>query len=323
MTFCISSKPLMLIAVCALAPGCASNGGPALTIDYDAATPAEAATEPNVPTQIVTLTEPLPLPGQLKPAPVKGERPKPTSSPLERASDANMQARFVPEQDGYINAIHVYPYVLGALYRLYASPGQVSEIALEPGETLTSVSAGDTVRWVLGDTTSGSGAASRVHILVKPIRTGLETNLIIATNRRIYHLELEATPDTYMASVSWHYPQDDLAKVSARKANVPASNTGAGINNLRFRYRISGDDAPWTPLRAFDDGRKVYIQFPARLDQGEAPPLFALDGRGKHQLVNYRVRGTYYIVDRLFAAAELRFGEKPQKVVRIVRIDAR
>lgn len=71
------------------------------------------------------------------------------------------------------------------------------------------------------------------------------------------------------------------------------------------------------------DGRKVYIQFPARLDQGEAPPLFALDGRGKHQLVNYRVRGTYYIVDRLFAAAELRFGEKPQQVVRIIRTDAR
>lgn len=323
MTFFVSPKSLMLVAICALASGCASTGGPGLTIDYDDPKPVEAMIEPETPVEIITLTEPLQLPGQLKPAPAKGQAEKPILSPLERAGQANMEARFEPEKDGYINAIHVYPYVPGALYRLYTSPGQVSEIALEPGETLASVSAGDTVRWVLGDTTSGSGSAARVHVLVKPIRSGLETNLIITTNRRIYHLELEAVPDTYMASVSWHYPKNDLAPTATRKAKSPAPDTGSGIDNLHFRYTISGDDPPWAPLRAFDDGRKVYIQFPARLDQGEAPPLFALDTRGKHQLVNYRVRGSYYIVDRLFAAAELRFGEKPQQVVRIVRTDAR
>ncbi|WP_417319695.1 P-type conjugative transfer protein TrbG [Erythrobacter aureus] len=323
MTFFVLQRPFLLFAACTLASGCASTGGPGLTIDYDDPKPAEVAVEPKAEAEIVTLTEPLPLPGQLKPAPVSKEPQASALSPLEQAGEANMQARFEPEQDGYINAIHVYPYVPGALYRLYASPEQVSEIALETGETLTSVSAGDTVRWILGDTTSGSGAAARVHILVKPMRTGLETNLIIATNRRIYHLELEATPGTYMASVSWHYPQNDLARASARKAMDLAPDAGVGIENLRFRYTISGDDAPWVPLRAFDDGRKVYIQFPARLDQGEAPPLFALDARGKQQLVNYRMRGTYYIVDRLFAAAELRFGEKPQQVVRIIRTDAR
>jgi len=34
-------------------------------------------------------------------------------------------------------------------------------------------------------------------------------------------------------------------------------------------------------------------------------------------VVNYRVAGRYYVVDRLFAAAELRLGGKRQKVVRI------
>jgi type IV secretion system protein VirB9 len=38
-------------------------------------------------------------------------------------------------------------------------------------------------------------------------------------------------------------------------------------------------------------------------------------------VVNYRVRGNLYVVDGLFAAAELRLGERRQQVVRIVRED--
>ena len=72
----------------------------------------------------------------------------------------------------------------------------------------------------------------------------------------------------------------------------------------------------------FDDGAKVYIRFPSGLAQGEAPPLFVIGPDGKAALVNYRVRGTIYVVDRLFAAAELQLGTDPQRVVRIVRTDA-
>jgi type IV secretion system protein VirB9 len=98
-------------------------------------------------------------------------------------------------------------------------------------------------------------------------------------------------------------------------------DTNVALENVRFRYAITGDNAAWKPLRAFDDGSKVYIEFPGRIDQGEAPPLFVVGQEGNSELVNYRVRGNYYIVDRLFAAAELRLGQKPQQVVRISRTD--
>ena len=75
----------------------------------------------------------------------------------------------------------------------------------------------------------------------------------------------------------------------------------------------------WRPLRAFDDGRQTFIEFPPSLAVGEAPPLFLVDRKGEAQLVNYRLRGRYYIVDRLFDAAELRLGTKRQQVVRISR----
>jgi len=232
-----------------------------------------------------------------------------------------------PSADGYVNAIQVYPYT-EALYQLYTAPSQVSDIALRKGEEIVSVSAGDTVRWVIGDTESGGGDNVRAHVLVKPIKEDVKTNLVIITDRRAYHLELASTPETHMASVSWTYPQDEL--LGLRRNNSAAETAadrvidkGLDIDALRFRYAISGDTPPWRPVRVFDDTHKVYIQFPARLDQGEAPPLFVAGPDGDNQLVNYRVRGRYYIVDRLFAAAELRLGEDPQQVVRIIRTDGR
>jgi type IV secretion system protein VirB9 len=246
--------------------------------------------------------------------------------PEERVADANSKARIDPARDGFLNAMQVYPYTEGALYQLYAAVNQVSDIALEPGEKLVSVSSGDTVRWVIGDTVSGAGIGARVHILVKPIAAGLATNLLITTDRRAYHLELTATEKTYMASLSFTYPQAEimrLKRAAAERAegNAVVAQDGVQLEALRFRYRIEGE-APFRPTQVFDDGRKVYIRFPLSLPQGEAPPLFVAGPDGKPALVNYRVKGATYIVDRLFAAAELRQGEAPQRVVRIIRTDA-
>src|SRR6516164_9339763 len=190
------------------------------------------------------------------------------------------------------------------------------------------VAAGDTVRWIIGDTESGTAAAKKVHILVKPTRPELITNLVINTDRRTYHLELRSTEKTYMASVSWIYPQDELIALRQRNALAAAAapvETALDINSLSFRYAIEGDNPPWRPLRAFDDGRKVYIEFPRGIGQGEMPPLFIVGPEGKtSELVNYRVRGSHMIVDRLFAAAELRLGDGgSERRVRIVRTDGR
>jgi type IV secretion system protein VirB9 len=235
-----------------------------------------------------------------------------------------------PVRDGFINAIQLYPWSEGALYQIYAAPGQVTDIALQPGEQLVGagpVAAGDTVRWIVGDTESGAGERLQVHILVKPTRPDLVTNLVINSDRRTYHLELRSTEKTYMASVSWQYPQDQLIALRRQNAQASAAQpvaAGVEIQKLNFRYRIEGDAAPWKPLRAFDDGAKVYIEFPSGTGQGEMPPLFVIGPSGGSELVNYRARQNYYVVDRLFAAAELRLGDKTsEKRVRIVRTDGR
>ena len=153
---------------------------------------------------------------------------------------------------------------------------------------------------------------------------GLRTNLVITTDRRSYHLQMDSTEKTAMAALSWTYAQDQLTALRHQNAEADAAQPIAAnlaVEAIRFRYAISGDTPPWKPLRAFDDGHKVYIEFPRRIDQGEAPPLFVVGADGGSELVNYRMRGNYYIIDRLFAAAELRLGTAPQQVVRISRTD--
>ena len=306
--------------------GCATQGKPPPAISLDEPVQAEPLPEPAKPVAVVEVPKPLPLPGQLKPLPGKADA-KPASEsadPTTRVERANAEASMAPTREGYINAIQVWPFSDGALYQVYTSPGRVTVIRLQPGEDLVTVAAGDTVQWIVGDTASGSGANRRVAVMVKPVRVGIKTNLVITTNRRTYLLELTSTPKTWMASVSWEYPKDQMlalqAQAQAADARAPVAG-GLSLDQLHFRYAITGDDPPWKPVRAFDDGRHVYIQFPAGIAQGELPPLFVVGPDGKGELVNYRFRAPYDIVDRLFGAAELRLGGKKAAVVRIERTD--
>jgi len=332
----LSSAYVLALSACAQKPP---------TIAYDDPQPAHLEPAPTKPVEVVGLPEPLPLPGQLKP--VVDETPLPEmKDPARRVQQANAAAKVDPTRDGYVNAMQVFPYAEGALYQIYVAPVHVTDIALEPGEQLKSVAAGDTVQWKIGDTesgaataggtatgggpTTGSGPATgrQVHVLVKPVSAALPmNNLVILTDRRTYHIEVHPTKATYMAEVSWRYPQDELFALQAKNAQAEdhADATAADavdLSDLRFRYAITGDTPPWRPVQVFDDTHKVYIRFPGGIAQGELPPLFVVGPDGSTAaLVNYRVRGATMIVDRLFAAAELRLGADPQQIVRITRTD--
>ena len=270
------------------------------------------------------------MPGQMKPKPIDVELfdSRQSMSGFQAVSYAHTAAIVKPTSENYLNAIQLYPYTPGSLYQVYTSPTQVTDIALEKGEGLITVSAGDTERWTVGDTVSGSGLNEQVHILVKPMAANLSTNAIITSTKRTYYLDLKSFADTYMAAVSWCYPHDAIKQIMKPKPRATyltkASSNDSDLKlkkeDLRFDYEIKGDSPNWRPTHVFDDGAKTYIQFPKDLAVSEAPPLFVTDRNSKQsKLVNYRVKGQYYVVDRLFDAAELKLGEKHQTVVRIER----
>ncbi|MFE0018362.1 P-type conjugative transfer protein TrbG [Mesorhizobium sp. NPDC059054] len=309
-----SALAALLLSAAALA-GCAAKRTPP-EFSYDAnvpplpALPAAVSDDP---------PKPLLIPPIWRPA--RGGNA--AGSATKRVENANAAARIEPRREGYFNATQIYPWSEGALYQVYSAPGQITNIALEPGESLAGsgpIAAGDTARWIIGDTESGSGTSRRVHVLVKPSRAGISTNLVITTDRRTYLIELRSGEKPYMPSVAWAYPRP----ARPQRWNMPATPAIPLPAARNYRYGLTGDTPPWRPASVYDDGRRVYVEFPRGIVQGEMPPLFVLGPDGESQIVNMRVHQNILIVDRLFGAAELRLGSGDrQQTVRIVRTGGR
>ena len=212
----------------------------------------------------------------------------------------------------------LYPYREGPQPVIDCEPLTSTDIQLEAGETITDVALGDSERWQATPAASGDPRNPVPHIAIKPQAPGIRTNLTIYTTRHIYHLSLRSRPGHSTEQVAFYYP-DELAAAMAeadRKAaqSKPEDNQSGDIvaaalktadsSTLNFSYQIDGPAVPWRPLRAFDDGFHVYIQMPPALRTADAPALL-VDSAGGTQMVNYRVRGNYYVVDRLFDRAVL------------------
>lgn len=210
------------------------------------------------------------------------------------------------------------------VYPVIATPGRITDVVLEAGETLVAsgaIAAGDTARWVIGDTTSGAGGDRRVHVLIKPTASGLATNLLINTDRRTYHLELRASGRTWQAQVSWRYPPASAVPVLVAAPPAPRVPVLSTVNRA---YRIEGDRPVWRPVAVFDDGQRAYVEFGSGVMLDDLPPLYRVGGDGKtSELINYRVDGRRIVLDRLFDRVELRLGTKRKaQRVRLVRLAA-
>lgn len=189
------------------------------------------------------------------------------------------------------------------------------DVALEPGEQVQSLSLGDDVRWKLDAAVTGQGSQQVQHVIIKPVDANLETSLAIATSRRTYTLRLRSDRTANMPKVSFHYPENAMAKFAAlaavkeeEKTKNTIPETGEYLGQLSFDYEINGS-APWKPVRVYNDGVKTILEMPPTMGQGEAPVFFALRGdasvfpwgaKAEQVMVNYRVQGNRYIVDSVF-----------------------
>lgn len=201
---------------------------------------------------------------------------------------------------------------------IVCAPLIVCDITLQAGEIVNDINVGDAVRWKLSPATSGSGMNVTTHIIVKPTDSALQTNAIITTNRRTYVLKLVSRRTDYMARISFTYTEDtddQWRNYKAKMVNQEITSNEQG--NLNFNYEISGAKPSWKPIRVYSDNSKTYIEFPEAMKTTEAPALLVLDNNSREQLVNYRVLGTRYVVDKIFDSAELisGTGKKQTKVI--------
>src|SRR6266849_812532 len=192
---------------------------------------------------------------------------------------------------------------------------RVTEIVLNGDETIAKdgVGAGDTERWAIQPLNN--------RVLAKPKEGGIATDLIVETNRRSYHFALRARAP-YMPQVAFYYPDDvrlaEAARQSALREAARQTADPPQTKPLNFAYRIDGPNVPWRPLLAFDDGEHTYLQFPENTMSSDMPTLMVQNGN-RQALVNYEVRGSYYVADRLFQRAALTAGTGTNRqVVQII-----
>lgn len=249
-----------------------------------------------------------------------------TSGPTGRAAiaRANQAARAPSRADGFVGGVQVFAWSPGRVFEIWTAPLRVTTLTLGEGETLVSKAAGDTVRWQIGEVASGAGSARRTHVLIKPLERGLETNLVLTTDRRVYLLDLKSgAADAFNAAVAWD-DAGQAGKVAEPEtpARVDPVATPQGPLDARYRIEPLGRRARWTPTSVFNDGRRTFIAFSTDLQVDEAPVLFVVAPDGEAQMVNYRQQGGLFVVDRLFDRAELRLGDRRPQVVRIRRLGA-
>jgi len=224
----------------------------------------------------------------------------------------------------------VYTYGAG-LPIVVCAPLHVCMVELEPGEKIIGEPhIGDSVRWEVAPTASGSGPDSTPILIIKPRISGLDTTMVVPTDRRAYYIRLQSKPAEYVARVAFTYPEDHnrqwqvfLAKQHEQeqqeKTHRVAELPNNAIENLYWKYAIKGGSPSTRPVHVLDDGVKTYIQMPEEAIHRELPVL-VVKAPGGSEMVNYRVKDNIYIVDRLFDRAALLLGVgKHQTKVEIVR----
>ena len=298
----------------------------------EAAAPVDEASPARMPTPIneapvAALTpvaeEPAGVPYEARPAPVA---PAAGMTGRRAIVAANLDARAASRSDAFIGGVQVFAWSPGRVFEVWTAPLRVTTLTLGVGETLVSKAAGDTVRWQIGETTSGDGAGQRTHVLLKPLQRGLETNLVLTTNRRVYFIDLKSGDASgFNAAVAWDTGAMDPPAMApiVEPAEIRVSDPVAmpeGPIDARYRIEPQGRRARWTPASVFNDGQRTFIAFDPDLQIDEAPALFVIAADGETQMVNYRQAGGLFIVDRVFDRAELRLGDRRPQTVRIRRL---
>lgn len=227
----------------------------------------------------------------------------------KRWQAANEHTGPLPGPDGAVR------YLFGATQpTIVCAVMKVCDVELQAGEEVVNLNQGDH-RFSIEPALTYSPEGEIQHLIIKPLDVGLETTLVVTTNRRTYRMKLVSTRNDYMAFVVFTYPEDAMKKWAALRAKSEKARqektipeTGEFMGDLDFHYTVSGN-APWKPLRVYNDGKRTIIQMPATMSQGEAPALLVVKSGafsdGDPSLVNYRLQGDRFIVDSIFDKAIL------------------
>lgn len=203
-----------------------------------------------------------------------------------------------------------FTYHPGSLYRVYTKTGYITDIQFQAGEEILYVAGGDSERWMMQKAKSGSDEGDLWHLYIKPVESGIETNLVMTTTRRSYQILLNSDK-WFNPIVKWMYPDEK----KANQLQEERVEKAVKYRKMNFDYTISGKKYSWTPKTVWDNGEKTFIKMPQSMSNSEAPVVFVRSG-SRLVMVNHRLVDGCFVIDKLFNQAELHNGKE---IVRIGR----
>ena len=187
-------------------------------------------------------------------------------------------------------------YSTNQVYKLVAYYGYQIDIQISDNEEIKTIAAGDSVGWQI----VGAGQ----HIFIKPMASQARTNLSVVTSKRTYIFDLSARSPSDHGDIAYlvrfRYPETETL------ASLVKSAVGKDGPSFNLDYKTAGSKNV-QPMHVFDDGQFTYFEFdPTR----QLPAIFVVGADGKESLVNYRMEGSYVVVERLGEFYTLRSGHE-------------
>lgn len=211
--------------------------------------------------------------------------------------------------DQYSKAIAINPHIRvinyspNEMHRYTGYYNYAASIVLDNGEKISTIAIGDPTAWQI--TPAGN------RMFIKPLQDNAETNALIITNRRVYHIALDAKEakgiddKNLVLETRFAYPQINYLQNTSQESSIPDINDST---NLNFHYLLSGMSEGIKPIRVFDDGRFTYFQFPE--NNVTLPAIFDVNEQGAESVVNVRTVGKHMIVEKVGSLFTLRYDKE-------------
>jgi type IV secretion system protein VirB9 len=178
-------------------------------------------------------------------------------------------AEVTPRTGAHDNRVRIASWTEGQVYRIVTTLTRVTTVEFGEGETIRSIIAGDTVGFQFDGVPGGRAFA------IKPVASGVATNITVYTNRRSYYFHVVEARETPHYVVQFRYPEAQSRPARAVTANAPNAN-----------YAVSAQKE-FTPTSIWDDGTFTYFRF-----KRNAPvPAIFRHANGGERSVNSTAQG--------------------------------
>lgn len=214
------------------------------------------------------------------------------------------------------NTANVYNYNKYKQFEINTKVGYVTDVQLRPGEVVQKIASGNTTQWQV-DVDIIDGVQ---HVYIKPMVSGIRTNMIINTDQRSYRFLVNST-DEMEYVVVFNFAELDReaqlkAEVEALAAQQARLDNLKRLQNTHFNtnYKViktKNVKTAYVPKNIFDDGQKTYIEVSDLALRDNLPLVYSYDDweKGKLQLVNYRLKNNVIEIDKVVNKMRVMFSQ--------------